>query len=137
MFGMTTRRKAMATGIKVPSVHGIHKGVDPHVKPEHQKPKAPAAPTAHKQTVSVPRPPRPEHKISRKLVEQSKAMLYRKDKSKELRTGCSKTPTNPLDPFSLPASSPLIPTQHWPRPPVHLPPFMTASTGSSQTQSAE
>ena len=51
-------------------------------------------------------------------------MLYRKDKSKELRTGCSKTPTNPLDPFSLPASSPLVPTQHWPSPPVHLPPFM-------------
>ena len=32
-----TRSQAKSSGIKVPEVHGIDKGLIPHVKPEHQK----------------------------------------------------------------------------------------------------
>ena len=59
MFGMTTRRKAMATGVTVPSVHGVNKGVNPHVKPEHQKPRAITVPmVAHRPVPSQPCPVR-------------------------------------------------------------------------------
>ena len=34
---IVTRRRAGATGMKVPDVHGAHKRLDPNVKPEHQK----------------------------------------------------------------------------------------------------
>ena len=36
-MGMTTRHKAAAQGIEMPKIHGVNKGLDPHVKPEHQK----------------------------------------------------------------------------------------------------
>ena len=39
MFDMMMRRQAQAAGVTVPKVHGVDKGVDPHVKPEHQKPR--------------------------------------------------------------------------------------------------
>ena len=35
----STRSKTKEAGVIVPKVHGVSKGLDPHVKPEHQKPK--------------------------------------------------------------------------------------------------
>ena len=35
----STRSKTKEAGVIVPEVHGVNKGLDPHVKPEHQKPK--------------------------------------------------------------------------------------------------
>ena len=35
----STRSKTKEAGIIVPEVHGVYKGLDPHMKPEHQKPK--------------------------------------------------------------------------------------------------
>ena len=34
-YMVQTRSQAKSTGIKVPEVHGIDKGLIPHVKPEH------------------------------------------------------------------------------------------------------
>ena len=34
-----TRSKTKEAGVIVPEVHGVNKGPDPYVKPEHQKPK--------------------------------------------------------------------------------------------------
>ena len=36
-MGMTTHNKAAAQGIELPKIHGVNKGLDPVVKPEHQK----------------------------------------------------------------------------------------------------
>ena len=32
-----TRSQAKSSGIKVPEIHGINKGLNPHVKPERQR----------------------------------------------------------------------------------------------------
>ena len=33
-----TRSQAKSSGIKVPEIHGVNKGINPHVKPERQRP---------------------------------------------------------------------------------------------------
>ena len=43
----STRSKTKEAGIIVPEVHGVNKGVDPHVKPEHQKPNQTLPSTLH------------------------------------------------------------------------------------------
>ena len=39
-----TRSQAKSSGIKVPEIHGVNKGINPHVKPERQRP-LPISPT--------------------------------------------------------------------------------------------
>ena len=39
-----TRSWAKSSGIKVPEIHGVNKGINPHVKPERQRP-LPTLPT--------------------------------------------------------------------------------------------
>ena len=126
MFGMTTCRKAMATGVTVPSVHDVNKGVDPHVKLEHQKMRPVAPPTVPPRPApSQPHPQRNDQKLSRKLVERSKLLLSRKDQLKGLRAGNSEFVTaKPVILLPVPASSPLDHQQHMPVQPVHVPPFM-------------
>ena len=41
-----TRSQAKSSGIKVPEIHGVNKGINPHVKPERQRP-LPILPTCN------------------------------------------------------------------------------------------
>ena len=86
MFGMTTRRRARAAGVTVLKVHGVDKAVDPHVKPERQKPHPRQVDKQYQQPApdiaSKPRFPQPhiqsrDQRVSRKLIERSRAVLNR------------------------------------------------------------
>ena len=112
----------------VPKVHGVDKGVDPHVKPEHQKPrprqehkqcpppvpllpKKPKLPQPHLQTC--------DQRLSCKLIERSRSVLNR----------CESTLCIPHDPHPIihpPLSVSILPEQaQEPHDtPVHVPPFL-------------
>ena len=70
----------------VPKVHGVDKEVDPHVKPEHQKPRPrqvdqkyhpPAPDIASKPKFPQPRIQSRDQRVSRKLIKRSRAVLNR------------------------------------------------------------
>ena len=84
MFGMTTRRRAQAAGVTVPKVHGTDKGVDSHVKLEHQKPRPrpehkrcppPVPLITKKPNLPQPHPQTHDQRLSRKLIERSRSVL--------------------------------------------------------------
>ena len=128
MFGMTTRRRARAAGVTVPKVHGVDKAVDPHVKPEHQKPHPCQVDKQYQPPVpdiaSKPRFPQPciqsrDQRVSRKLIERSRAVLNRR----ELSSNIPRDPQPVNDP-SLPVPVPPARLQEPPNTPVHVPPFL-------------
>ena len=59
----STRSKRKEAGVIVPEVHGVNKGLDLHVKPEHQKPKTQPKPARSAPSLT--------HNIARKLVSKS------------------------------------------------------------------
>ena len=74
----------------VKNVHGVDKAVDPHVKPEHQKPRPrqvdekyqpPAPDIASKPKFPQPRIQSRDQHVSRKLIERSCAVLNRRELS--------------------------------------------------------
>ena len=113
----------------VPKVHGVDKGVDPHVKPKHQKPhpqpkqkrcpptapnmpKKPHLPQAHPQTH--------DQRLSHKLVDRSQSILKQREMTNRLP--CDKPPaSNP------PLSVPILPgrVHDQPNHPIHVPPFLS------------
>ena len=126
---MTTRHRAQAAGVTVPKVHGVDKGVDPHVKPEHQKlhpqpaPKhrLPPAPHVPKKThVPQPRPQAHNQCLSHKLVDRSRSVLNRREVRNQL-------PTNPPPRNQQPLSMPVPPecVLETPNTLVHVPPFLS------------
>ena len=112
----------------VPKVHGVDKAVDPHVKPEHQKPRPcqvdkqyqpPASDIASK-----PRFPQPciqsrDQRVSRKLIERSRAVLN----SRELSSNIPRD-SQPVNDPPLPVPVPPARLQEPPNTPVHVPPFL-------------
>ena len=128
MFGMMMRRWAQAAGVSVPKVHGVDKGVDPHVKPEHQKPHpqpeqkrrlTPAAPLLKRNSLPQPRPQANDQHLTRKLVERSRAVLNR----------CETTKCLPRDQTAIhhpPLPVPIPPERVWESDtPVHVSPFLS------------
>ena len=113
----------------VPKVHGVDKGVDPHVKPEHQKPRPqpkqkrcpPTAPSMPKKPhLTQAHPQAHDQCLSCKLVDRSRSIL----KQREL--------TNCLPHDKPPASNLLLSVlilpgcvHDQPDHPVHVLPFLS------------
>ena len=112
----------------VPKVHGVDKAVDPHVKPEHQKPhphqvdkryQPPAPDIASKPRFPQPRIQSRDQCVSRKLIERSRAVLNRR----ELSSNIPRDPQPVNDP-PLPVPVPPAQLHEPPNTPVHVPPFL-------------
>ena len=80
-----TRSQAKSTGIKVQEIHGVNKGINPHVKPERQRP----LPTLPTQSISptnltqlIDKGP-PKHLIPKPRIGQGRAGLRRKIKTNQ------------------------------------------------------
>ena len=128
MFGMTTRRRTRAAGVTVPKVHGVDKAVDPHVKPEHQKPRPrqvdkqyqpPAPDIASKPKFPQPHIQSRDQRVSQKLIERSRAVLNHR----ELSANIPRDPQAVNDP-PLPVPVPPAQLHEPPNTPVHVPPFL-------------
>ena len=116
----------------VPKVHGVDKGVDPHVKPKHQKPRPqpeqkrcpPTAPNMPKKP-HLPQscPQAHDQHLSHKLVDRSRSILQQ----------CKMTNCLPRDkpPASNPPLSvPILPgwVHDQPDHPVHVLPFLSPAS---------
>ena len=75
LFPIQTHRSTRAAGKAPPPVHGANKGLDPHKKPEHQRPSTPKeAPPPIPHPTGTPRT-----KITaRKLLEHSKNVQHQR-----------------------------------------------------------
>ena len=112
-----TRSRAKSSGIKVPEIHGVNKGINPHVKPEKQRP-LPTLPT-HSIPLTNPTQPvnkgLPAHPIPKPRMGQGRAGLRRKIRtnqpipfSKQMLTQLILTPA-PKEAPSLP--EPIVQSQ--------------------------
>ena len=78
-----TRSQAKSSGIKVPEIHGVNKGINPHVKPERQRPLL-TLPTPSIPPTSLTQPINkglPTHPIPKPRIGQGRAGLRRKNTS--------------------------------------------------------
>ena len=106
----------------------MDKAVDPHVKPEHQKPRPhqvdkqyqpPAPDVASKPRFPQTRIQSRDQRVSRKLIERSRAVLNRR----ELSSNIPRDP-QPVNEPPLPVPVPPARLQEPPNTPVHVPPFL-------------
>ena len=75
-----TRSQAKSSGIKVPEIHGVNKGINPHVKPGRQRP-LPTLPTCNIPPTNLTQPVDkgpPTHPIPKPRIGQGRAGLRRK-----------------------------------------------------------
>ena len=111
----STRSKTNEAGIIVPEVHGVNKGLDPHVKPEHQKPKTQPKPARSAPSLA--------QNIAKKLVSKSVKTLCRlanrmggrkaplkepKPQSEETDINIPRQIPTVLEPISLPRQIPIL-----------------------------
>ncbi len=119
---LTTRSQAKKNGEQVPEIHGIDKGLDPHLKPEHQDRNKgiPKGDAQRKSTDIRARPPsKPNQMIARKLISRSiRTLLPKKHTtSKEVEKEDLPPALEPtLDPTLHTASKPLMPDHEEYRP---------------------
>ena len=70
------RRSAKAVGVEPPPVHGADKVIDPHKKPEHQKPtsrgQTATPPPIASATIPMSKPKSRTQEIAHKLLDRSK-----------------------------------------------------------------
>ena len=118
---MMTRRSAKAVGVEPPPVYGADKTIDPHQKPEHQRP------TPKNQTVALPPamasiPALPSKPKSRTQEIASKLL----DRSKNINRRHSQKPVliPPTAPRMTPHPTPVTGHPPQPQPPGH--PMQTA-----------
>ena len=113
----------------VPKVHGVDKGVDPHVKPEHQKPclqpeqkRCPlTAPNMPKKPhLPQARPQAHDQRLSHKLVDRSRSILKQHEMTNRL-------PRDKPPASNLPLSVTILPGWVCDQPdhPIHIPPFLS------------
>ena len=102
---MLTRRLAKAVGVEPPPVHGADKAIDPHKKPEHQKPTLRGQSDVHplptaSAPVPVPKPKSRMQELARKLLDCSKALHHRQaQKSTPPTSDCDQTCPGPTPCF--------------------------------------
>ena len=75
-----TRSRAKCSGIKVLEIHGVNKGINPHVKPERQRP-SPTLPSCSIPPINLAQPidkGLPTHPIPMPRIGQGRAGLRRK-----------------------------------------------------------
>ena len=78
-----TRSRAKSSGIKLPEIHGVNKGLNPHVKPGRQRP-LPTLPMHSIPSISLVQPVdkgQPTHPIPKPRIDQGRARLRRKFKT--------------------------------------------------------
>ena len=66
-----TRSQVRSSGIRLPEIHGVNKGINPHIKPERQRP-LPTLPTQRTATKD------PTHPIPKPRIGQGRAGLRKK-----------------------------------------------------------
>ena len=122
-----TRSQAKSSGIKVPEIHGVNKGINPHVKPERQQP-LPILPTDSIPS-TIPTQPinkgLPTHPIPKPRIGQGRAGLRRKIRTnqpiplpKQMLAQPIPTP-GPKEAPSLP--EPIVQSQENVQPQHHIP----------------
>ena len=122
-----TRSKAKSSGIKVPEIHGVNRGLNPHVKPERQKP-LPIPPTCSLPTTNLAQHINkglPTHPIPKPRIGQGRAGLGRKIRTnqpiplpKQMLAQPIPTPA-PKEALSLP--EPRVQSQEKVQPQHHIP----------------
>ena len=122
-----TRSQAKSSGIKVLEIHGVNKGINPHVKPEKQRP-LPTLPTCSIPPTNLAQPVNkelPTHPIPKPRIGQGRAGLRRKIKTnqpiqlpKQMLAQTIPTPA-PKDALSLPEH--VVQSQENVQPQHHIP----------------
>ena len=122
-----TRSQAKSSGIKVPEIHGVNKGLNPHVKPERQK-LLPSLPIHSTPTTNLAQPVDkgpPTQPIPKPRIGQGRAGLRRKIRTnlpiqlpKQMLVQPIPTPA-PKEALSLP--DPIVQSQESVKPQHHLP----------------
>ena len=136
-----TRSQARSSGIKLPEIHGVNEGINPHLKPERQRP-LPTLPTQSIPPTHITQPVDkgpPTHPIPKPRIGQGRTGLRRKVKAPQPITlphvlpaqpiieHNSKTvmplpePTNQLQSQVQPQILPRPLSQHHPIDPTHIP----------------
>ena len=104
-----TRSQAKSSGIKVPEIHGINKGLNPHVKPGKQRP-LPSLPMHSLPPTSIVHHVdrgQPTHPIPKPRIGQGGARLRRKIKTNQPTSLSKQTPAQPITTHVLKATLPL------------------------------
>ena len=122
-----TRSQAKSSCIKVPEIHGINKGLNPHVKPERQRP-LPTLPTCSIPPINPTQPigkGPPTHPIPKPGIGQGRAEMRRKFRTnqpvpllKQMLAQPIPTPA-PKEAPSLP--EPIVQSQESVQPQHHIP----------------
>ena len=81
-----TRSQVRSSGIKLPEIHGTHKGLDPHVQPGKQK----------SFPIQTTNKGMPTHAIPKPRIGQGRGGLRRKVKAPQLITSHHPLPTQPI-----------------------------------------
>ena len=79
-YQIQTRSQAKSSGIKVPEIHGVNKGLNPHVKPGGQRP-LPTLPSHSTPSTNLAQPINkrlPTHPIPKPRIGQGRAGMRRK-----------------------------------------------------------
>ena len=150
-----TRSQAKSSGIIVPEVHGVDKGLIPHIKPEHQKsvvalttcPTPPAhhtRPTHHTQPIDQGPPTNVVQSVPKPRIGQGRAGIRRKPK---VTPPIPKPIQTPVPPIPAPAPravqslpEPVVQLQERTLPQHHVPaapPPIIQPTPASITQPVE
>ena len=136
-----TRSQVRSSGIRLPEIHGVNKGINPHLKPERQRP-LPTLPTQSipptHTTQPVDKGP-PTHPIPKPRIGQGRAGLRRKVKAPLPIASPHPLPVQPITEHDLRTAVPLpeptnqsqshvqsqiLPrplSQHHPIDPTHIP----------------
>ena len=91
-----TRSQVRSSGVRLPEIHGVNKGINPHIKPERQRP-LPTLPTQSIPPTHTTQPVDkglPTHPIPKPRIGQGRAGLRRKIKTNQpiplpKQTACS------------------------------------------------
>ena len=80
-----TRSQVRSSGVRLPEIHGVNKGINPHIKPERQRP-LPTVPTQSIPPTHITQPVDkgpPTHPIPKPRIGQGRAGLRRKIKTNQ------------------------------------------------------
>ena len=105
-----TRSQAKSSGIKVSEIHGVNKGINPHFKPEKQRP-LPTLPTCSISPTNLAQPINkglPTHPIPKPRIGQGRAGLRRKIRTNQPIPLSKQTLAQPI-PTPVPKEAPSLP----------------------------
>ena len=126
-----TGSQTKSNGIKVPEIHGINKGLNPHVKPERQRP-LPTLPTHSTPSINLTQPvdkKPPTHAIPMPRIGQGRAGMRRKIRTNQPIPLPKQMLVQPI-PTPVPKEAPSLPepivqsqdsVQPWHHIPIPLP----------------